>query len=195
LKSTQPTPGRTPPVPNAKCVPMPISIGERPFKELRADALLRKVQAAALKKDYVVATYCHEEAEHRRKRTRRRIARALRDGAIEPVEWLRKSEAIANSFQRKTSGRHHVYIVLLEGFAAVSRYGVYVGESCRTPAKRFEQHKAGYNAAGAVLHKGRCLLPHLYAHLNPLGKKEAKDLERRLGDAFRGSGIPTRGGH
>ena len=152
-------------------------------------------RAAALETNYVVATYCHEEAEHRRKRTLKRVARELKKRTIEPVEWLRKAEAIANLFQKKTVGKHHVYIVLLEGFAAVSRYGVYVGESYRTPAKRFAQHKAGYKAAGSVLHKGRCLLPHLYAHLNPLGKKEAKDLEKRLGDAFRVAGIPTRGGH
>ena len=40
------------------------------------------------------------------------------------------------------------------------------------------------------------LLPDLVAHLNPLGRWEALDLEAGLADAFRNSGVPwVEGGH
>jgi hypothetical protein len=126
--------------------------------------------------DYAEATLCWEEATFRRKRTLKRVTAELMAGDVGPVEWLRKAELVAKAHRKVGKGNHHIYVVLLKGFAANSRYGVYVGESRYLPAKRFAQHKSGIRAAGSVKRKGVCLLPSLYRHLNPLPKTEAKQL-------------------
>jgi predicted GIY-YIG superfamily endonuclease len=89
-----------------------------------------------------------------------------------------------------------VVMVLLEDPRRACRWGLYVGETSRDPDARFDQHKAGYKASRAVNRFGVRLLPELVAHLNPLSRWEAVDLEEALTDAFRRAGVPwVEGGH
>lgn len=78
---------------------------------------------------------------------------------------------------------------------ARGRFGVYIGESRYTPEKRLAQHCAGIRASGVVQRRGVALLPSLVEHLNPLSRKEAKELEVAMAQALKAAGIETRGGH
>ncbi len=91
---------------------------------------------------------------------------------------------------------HSVYVVLLEDRRRACRFGLYVGETSRDPDQRFDQHKAGYKASRYVNRFGVRLLPDLVAHLNPLRRWEAIELEAALAEEFVRAGVPwVEGGH
>ena len=119
----------------------------------------------------------------------------LIDADVLPIEWWELAVQASQSIQKDTRGRHHVYVVLLDGYQNGSRYGLYVGESRYTPERRYNNHKTGNHASRHVLRKGVCLLFDLFKHLNPLTREEAKDIEVKLAEAFKAAGIRTKGGH
>lgn len=97
---------------------------------------------------------------------------------------------------RKKGASHFVYIVLLEDRRRACRWGLYVGETSRDPDFRFDQHKAGYKASRFVTRFGVRLLPALTAHLTPLLRWEALDLEAALAEELLRAGVPwVAGGH
>ena len=115
-------------------------------------------------------------------------------------EWIGLARRAARRLRATTAGLkgagHSVYVVLLNDSRRVGRWGLYVGETSRDPDLRFDQHKSGYKASGAVRRFGVRLLPELVAHLNPMRRWEAIDLEPALAEAFRGAGVPwVEGGH
>ena len=92
--------------------------------------------------------------------------------------------------------RHSVYVILLHSPARAQPWGLYVGQTSRDPDWRFDQHKLGYKASGAVKRFGVRTLPEVTAHLNPMQGWEAIDLEAALAEAFRAAGVPwVEGGH
>lgn len=91
---------------------------------------------------------------------------------------------------------HSLYVVLLEDRRRACRWGLYVGETSRDPDLRFDQHKTGYKASRYVNRYGVRLLPELVAHLNPLLRWEAVELEAALAEEFVRAGVPwVEGGH
>lgn len=115
-------------------------------------------------------------------------------------DWMGAARRAALSLRATTAGapraRHAVYVILLEDRRRACRWGLYVGQTSRDPDLRFDQHKAGYKASGAVRRFGVQLLPELVAHLNPLRPWEAIELEAALADQFRAAGVPwVEGGH
>ena len=96
----------------------------------------------------------------------------------------------------KSGASHSVYVVLLHDAKFSGRSGLYVGQTSRDPDWRFDQHKSGYKASGAVKRFGLCLLPRLFEHLNPLAYWESQIIEAELAEAFRASGVTwVEGGH
>jgi predicted GIY-YIG superfamily endonuclease len=98
---------------------------------------------------------------------------------------------------RKARGAgHSVYVILLHDVTFPERRGLYVGQTSRDPDWRFDQHKSGYKASGAVKRYGVQLLPELFEHLNPLQHWESVEIEAALADAFRHAGVRwVEGGH
>jgi len=97
---------------------------------------------------------------------------------------------------RQGRAAHSVYVVLLHNPARRDPWGLYVGQTSRDPDWRFDQHKAGYKASGAVRRFGVRLLPELTEHLNPMRQWEAIELEAALAEAFGAAGIGwIEGGH
>ncbi len=91
---------------------------------------------------------------------------------------------------------HCVYVALLEDPRRACRWGLYVGETSRDPDVRFDQHKTGYKASRWVNRFGVRLLPGLVAHLNPLRRWEAVELEAALAEELVRAGITwVAGGH
>ncbi len=150
---------------------------------------------AAESRDYVLATHVAREAQRRRPRYRQAILAPLENAGMAAVEWWEKAIAACRTVKKTTRGNHHLYVILLDGFLKDSRFGLYVGESRYTPENRFKNHLNGKHAARHVHRMGKCLLPELYEHLNPLSRDEAKALEPVLAEAFRQAGIRTEGGH
>ena len=115
-------------------------------------------------------------------------------------DWMPAASRAALSLRatsfRAAGARHSVYVILLHNPARAPFRGLYVGQTSRDPDWRFDQHKAGYKASGAVRRFGVRLLPDLVAHLNPLQQWESLDLEAALADASRAAGVPwVEGGH
>jgi hypothetical protein len=121
---------------------------------------------------------------------------------LEPINWLDKAADVTTLFNPKTSGKHNIYIILLSGLKGKTPgYGLYVGETSKSPADRFNEHAKGKrNRKGPLFsrivykHHER-LLPTLYSHLNPMSREEAKVLEKEIAEALRLEGIPVFGGH
>jgi len=106
----------------------------------------------------------------------------------------------ARTFKAATHGQrganHSVYVVLLHNPQSRTPWGLYVGQTSRDPDWRFDQHKAGYKASGAVRRFGVALIPDLFDHLNPMAQWESLDLEEALAVEFRAAGVPwVEGGH
>lgn len=114
--------------------------------------------------------------------------------------WLLRAQLAAHSFRAVTMGsagaKHAVYVVMLHDPRFPQRRGLYVGQTSRDPDWRFDQHKAGYKASGAVRRYGTRLLPSFFEHLNPLQRWESLEVEAALAEAFRAVGVPwVEGGH
>jgi predicted GIY-YIG superfamily endonuclease len=118
---------------------------------------------------------------------------------LEP-DWMSKAERVSGRLQattvRSRGAGHCVYVVLLHDPGRREAWGLYVGQTVRDPDVRFDQHKAGYKASGVVRRFGVRLLPDMVAHLNPMRRWEALELEAGLAEEFRMAGIPwIAGGH
>ncbi|HEY0650847.1 hypothetical protein [Phenylobacterium sp.] len=114
--------------------------------------------------------------------------------------WAPAALRAARTLKATTRGArgagHSVYVALLHDPRRTEAWGLYVGQTSRDPDLRFDQHKAGYKASGAARRFGVRLLPDLVAHLNPMRRWEALDLEAALAEAFRAAGVPwVEGGH
>jgi hypothetical protein len=115
-------------------------------------------------------------------------------------DWMRRAERAALGLSAATIGKphanHSVYVILLHDPRRSGRWGLYVGQTSRDPDWRFDQHKAGYKASGAVKRFGIRLLPHVVEHLNPMSGSESLVIEAALAKAFRVAGVGwVEGGH
>ena len=115
-------------------------------------------------------------------------------------EWIACARRATGRLRATTRGAraasHHVYIALLEDGRRACRWGLYVGQTSRDPDVRFDQHKRGYKASGEVTRFGVRLLPELTAHLTPLRRWEALELEAALAEELRRAGVAwVAGGH
>ena len=111
------------------------------------------------------------------------------------IDWLPQAYEIAARY-RAPRGRANIYLVLLDytdrGHGTL---GVYVGMSRYAPAQRFDQHKAGIRASGAVLKRGVEVLTGPVLHLQRIRRADAARIEAELAAALAGEGILVRGGH
>ena len=87
-------------------------------------------------------------------------------------DWMSKAERVARSFRAATAGErgagHFVYLVLLHDPTRMGRWGLYVGQTSLDPDLRFDQHKSGYKASGAVRRLGLGQMARQVEHLNTM---------------------------
>jgi hypothetical protein len=111
------------------------------------------------------------------------------------VDWLPQAYEVAARF-RAIGGRSNIYLVLLDySDRGAGTFGVYVGMSRYSPAQRFDQHKAGIRAAGAVLKRGVEVLTGPVLHLRHIRRADAARIEVELAAALAEAGILVQGGH
>lgn len=97
--------------------------------------------------------------------------------------------------------RHNVYVIELSRDVLLEKkflkanpdyvqgmQCLYVGMTGLDPDLRFDRHKAGIQANKYVLRFGLRLMPHLYAHLNPMPYGDAQYMEVDLGIRLREAG-------
>ncbi len=112
------------------------------------------------------------------------------------VSWLPAAYEIAARCAAKGPGRSNIYLILLDySDRRGDDHGVYVGMSRYSPAQRFDQHKAGIRAAGAVLKRGIEVLTGPTLHLQHIRRAEAARIESELAGALADAGIHVEGGH
>ncbi len=112
------------------------------------------------------------------------------------VDWLPTAYEVAARFDSARKGRSNIYLVLLDySDRKDGPYGVYVGMSHYTPAQRFDQHKAGIRASGAVLKRGLEVLTGPVLHLQHIAREEAARIEASLAAALGDAGLLVQGGH
>jgi hypothetical protein len=89
-----------------------------------------------------------------------------------------------------------VYLILLRAQdSAAGPWGVYVGETNKTPEQRYEEHRTGVNASGCVYRRHAALLQVPGRHLRGIERSAAKQIEADLARALSERGILVRGGH
>jgi hypothetical protein len=97
--------------------------------------------------------------------------------------------------RKRPTGHHSVYVVYLRNPKGDGKAGCYVGMTGLSPEQRFQNHKQGLKAARIVKKCGERLVPKLYAHLNPMPYKKARDMEVMLADSLQKRGFAVFGGH
>jgi hypothetical protein len=70
-----------------------------------------------------------------------------------------------------------------------------LGEVGADPGRTLSNHKAGTKAASVVKRYGLCLLPAVYAHLNPRPFEAAAQMEQDLAEDLRRASYTITGGH
>ena len=176
------------------------------FSSWSAEEVEKHAYETARKGDIEALSYCLAELSPKHRNIELtawlNVIEFAQNLGLEPVDWLERAAEITSQFTLQTTGKHNLYIILLSGLNNKNPgYGLYVGETSKSPVDRFSEHAQGKrNRKGPlfsrVVHKHhKCLLPTLYNHLNPLSRKEAKELEGEIAEALRLEGIPVYGGH
>jgi hypothetical protein len=112
------------------------------------------------------------------------------------IHFLPLLYEVTARYRGRRRGRSNVYLVLLDyADRSGDPLGIYVGMSDYTPAERFDQHKAGIRAAGAVLKRGLEVLTGPTLHLQRLARVEAARIEAQLAQALADAGLRVEGGH
>jgi hypothetical protein len=185
----------------------PARPGDRPFRGLGRDQLLRRFGEALGDRDGVAGAHCAHELWMRNEMPMNieRMLGLLWRAAPESVpdwlpmryvEWLPLVYEVAARFVPEGRGRSNVYLVLLDyGDRDGDPYGVYVGSTKYSPAERFDQHKAGIRSAGSVVKRGLEVLIGPVLHLQRLKRAQAEEIEEGLAEALRAEGLTVRGGH
>lgn len=178
----------------------------RPFYSWKTEEVEKHAYQAAKKGDIESLSYCLAELSPRHRNIDLTAWLNITDFAhaqgLQPIDWLEKAAEATSRFTPRTTGKHNLYIVLLSRLHGKKPgYGLYVGETSKSPTTRFREHVQGKrNRKGPlfsrIVHKHhQCLLPTLYSHLNPLSREEAKEFEAKIAEALRLEGIPVYGGH
>jgi hypothetical protein len=181
--------------------------GERPLRLHSGDELKAAFQRALADADGVAGAHCiHErwmrgefaaQIEADLERLWKHAAPSVPDWLpMRYISWLPVAYEVAARFSAKRRGRTNVYLILLDyADRRGDDHGVYVGMSRYSPAERFDQHKAGIRAAGAVLKRGLEVLVGPVLHLQKITRGDAARIEGELASALGDAGIRVEGGH
>jgi hypothetical protein len=181
--------------------------GDRPLRALADADVAARLQAALAAGDGVEGAHCvHEQwmrgafptlVETALAQLWQRAAATIPEWLpMRYIDWLPRAYEVAAAFRATGRGRSNVYLVLLDyADRRGDPHGVYVGMTHYRPAQRFDQHKAGIRASGAVLKRGLELLAGPTLHLQRIPRAEAARIERDLAQALGAAGILTQGGH
>jgi len=180
---------------------------QRPLRGLAAAELAQRFESALAAGDGDTGAHCVHEwwmrgaypgvIEAAQARLWQRAAATVPDWLpMTYVHWLPLAYDVAAAFTATKKGRTNVYLVLLDyADRRGDGQGVYVGMSRYPAAQRFDQHKAGIRASGAVLKRGIEVLTGPVLHLQGIARADAARIEAQLAAAFADAGLKVEGGH
>jgi hypothetical protein len=181
--------------------------GERPLRLESGDELKATFQRALADADGEAGAHCIHERwmrgefaasiEADLEQLWKRAAPSIPDWLpMRYVSWLPVAYEVAARITARGRGRTNVYLILLDySDRRGDDHGVYVGMSRYPAAQRFDQHKAGIRAAGAVLKRGLEVLAGPVLHLQKIPRSEAARIEEELARALGDAGLRVEGGH
>lgn len=181
--------------------------GDRPLRGLTARQLSQRWETALAARDGLEGAHCIHESwmrgefavniETALERLWQQASPSIPEWLpMRYIDWLPAAYEVAGRFRAAAGGRSNIYLVLLDyADRRDGPHGVYVGMSHYSPARRFEQHKAGIRAAGSVLKRGIEVLTGPILHLQHISRREATAIEVDLAEALRDAGIIVTGGH
>ncbi len=179
----------------------------RPLRQLAQEALQQRFEGALAAADGLAGAHCVHEWWMRGAwpaTVEAALERLWKQAAATVPEWLPMTYVhclpvlyeVAARFRATAGGRTHIYLVLLDySDRRGDGQGIYVGMSRYAAAARFDQHKAGIRAAGAVLKRGQEVLTGPVLHLQYIARSEAARIEAELAQALADAGIKVEGGH
>ena len=188
-------------------VPAPDEPAARPLRGLTQQVLQQRLESALTAADGLAGAHCVHELWMRGAwpaTVEAALERLWERAATTVPEWLPMTYVhclpavydVAAGFRAAASGRTHLYLVLLDySDRRGDGQGIYVGMSRYRAALRFDQHKAGIRAAGAVLKRGLEVLTGPVLHLQFIARSEAARIESALAQALADAGIKVEGGH
>ena len=155
---------------------------ERPFLNQQAPFLLDAAEEGLTRQypDLELATLAILELEHRESpkaiKSASKIRAMLDDRGHEPILWLmhaRKNlQFLKFEDEPNKNYTNSLYVILRDGFVNVNgRYGVYVGQTSKTPDERLDEHLSGIKAGRGVAKNGIQLMHSL---MWPWGKVPGK---------------------
>jgi len=187
--------------------PAPDEPAARPLRGLTQQVLQQRLESALTAADGLAGAHCVHELWMRGAwpaTVEAALERLWERAATTVPEWLPMTYVhclpalydVAAGFRAAASGRTHLYLVLLDySDRRGDGQGIYVGMSRYRAALRFDQHKAGIRAAGAVLKRGLEVLTGPVLHLQFIARSEAARIESALAQALADAGIKVEGGH
>lgn len=180
--------------------------GLRPLREMGVQEILALSDLAASFPHAALDVLFHawmELVDRRRSRmdVRQQLTRRFEAVGTLPAPWMGAAFEAVRRLERRTTGRHHVYVLACSGHGEGRRgLGLYAGQSRYTSERRFGEHLSGLREKRAARDfrldrvGGRRvplgLLPSFHAHLNPLSRAEADVLEVALVQALLSAGVP-----
>jgi hypothetical protein len=181
--------------------------GVRPLQAHSAEEILQLCDLASgephLRYDVLFQAWVElVDVRRSRKPVRNLLEQRFALAGTRPAPWIGVAMRAVQAVSRSTTGKHHVYVLVKIGFDEDGKgMGLYVGETWLRPAGRFVQHASGLSEQGAARDfrldrvGGRRvplgLLPSFHAHLNPLSREEAKQLEVALVQALLAAKVPA----
>ena len=86
----------------------------------------------------------------------------------EPIKWLKDARLAVKTIKKVETDpkyTHSIYIILRDGYSNQNqKYGVYVGQTSKSPDERFIQHKSGIKSARGLKKYGIQLLRSIWLY-------------------------------
>jgi hypothetical protein len=181
--------------------------GDRPLMRLNWEQALRLGDTLVDRPHQQFDFWFHTWMEFVDLRKAGKSARLVLEGrfdtlGVRPEPWFRAAWVAVRSVRGTTKGRHHLYVVLFDGFGPDGKgVGLYVGETSRRPENRFKQHASGLGEQNAARlfrhdrdgrrHRPLAVMTSFFGHMNLPKRAEAKQLEVASVQAMLGGGVPA----
>lgn len=124
------------------------------------------------KLDLEIATLIYEELKLRKSSNSKKLLSEIKLkfslANHEPIKWLKDARLAVKTIKKVETDpkyTHSIYIILRDGYSNQNQnYGVYVGQTSKSPDERFIQHKSGIKSARGLKKYGIQLLRSIWLY-------------------------------
>ena len=124
------------------------------------------------KLDLEIATLIYEELKSRKSSNSKKLLSEIKlkfsHANHKPIKWLKDARLAVKTIKKVETDpkyTHSIYIILRDGYSNQNqKYGVYVGQTSKSPDERFIQHKSGIKSARGLKKYGIQLLRSIWLY-------------------------------